>query len=300
MLIDWFTVAAQAVNFIILMALLKVFLYDKIVKAMKQREQHIQDRLEEANKEREEAKEQKLQYEAEQRELEQKKEDLIKSAKDEAQKRRDELIEQARRDAQALRSDLEDAVRQESASLVQTFREEASRLCLKLARRSMAAMADVDLHEQAASVFRKVLAEADEQTIARLREATREEGGTARVLSAVELPGSAQSDVTRAVQELLGEDTDVQYAVDEDLVLGLELRCGGRSLGWSVRDYLDSVAGEVRELLAQEQMEAQQTSEPEAGESGSGESGEERGDTEHSATGSSAGESRAGGEAGGA
>ncbi len=297
MLIDWFTVAAQAVNFIILMVLLKVFLYDKIVKVMKQREQNIQDRLEEASKEREEAEKQKLQYEAEQRELEHKKEDLIRSAKDEAQKRREELLEQARRDARALRLDLEDAVRQESASLVQTFREEASRLCLELARRSIAAMADVDLHEQAASVFRKVLAEADEKTIARLREATREEGGVARIMSAVELPGSAQSDVTRAVQEMLGEDTDVQYAVDGDLVLGLELRCGGRSLGWSVRDYLDSVAGEVRELLAQEQA---QTSEPGAGETESGESGEERGDMEHSATGSPAGESRAGGEAGGA
>ncbi|TVM14688.1 hypothetical protein DPQ33_16905 [Oceanidesulfovibrio indonesiensis] len=298
MLIDWFTVAAQAVNFIILMILLKVFLYDKIVQAMKKREQNIQDRLHEARKEREEAEEEKRQYEAEQRELEQKKEELLKNAKNEARERREELLEVARRDAQALRRDLEDAVRQESESLVQTFREEASRLCLELARRSISAMADANIQEQAASAFRRVLAEADEQTVSRLRNASQKEGGKATVFSAAELPGPAESAVTRAVQEMLGEDTDVQHRVDEELVLGLELRCGGRSLGWTVRDYLDSVSGEVRTLLAQEQLGAKAQDSPES-KSEEGDSSEESGSQEHAAVQASAEKLQTRGEAGG-
>ncbi|MCF8123589.1 MAG: hypothetical protein K9K34_14360, partial [Desulfarculaceae bacterium] len=48
MLIDWFTVAAQVVNFLILVWLLKHFLYDRIIKAIDQREADIAARSEEA------------------------------------------------------------------------------------------------------------------------------------------------------------------------------------------------------------------------------------------------------------
>jgi F-type H+-transporting ATPase subunit b len=50
MLIDWFTVVAQIINFLILVALLKHFLYGRIIKAMDQREERINSRLEEAKK----------------------------------------------------------------------------------------------------------------------------------------------------------------------------------------------------------------------------------------------------------
>ena len=43
-MIDWFTVAAQIVNFLILVALLKYFLYGRIVDAMDRREQSIAQR----------------------------------------------------------------------------------------------------------------------------------------------------------------------------------------------------------------------------------------------------------------
>ena len=41
MLIDWFTVAAQGVNFVILVWLLKHFLYKPILGAIDAREKHI-------------------------------------------------------------------------------------------------------------------------------------------------------------------------------------------------------------------------------------------------------------------
>ena len=55
MLIDWFTVIAQIVNFLVLVYLLKRFLYKPIIKAMDGREQRIAGRLEEADKREEEA-----------------------------------------------------------------------------------------------------------------------------------------------------------------------------------------------------------------------------------------------------
>ena len=46
--LDWVTVSAQVVNFLVLIGLLKRFLYGPIVDAMDRRERHIAERLDEA------------------------------------------------------------------------------------------------------------------------------------------------------------------------------------------------------------------------------------------------------------
>ena len=55
MLINWFTVLAQAVNFLLLIYLLKRFLYGPILKAMNAREKRISDRLNDAEAARQKA-----------------------------------------------------------------------------------------------------------------------------------------------------------------------------------------------------------------------------------------------------
>ena len=55
MLINWFTVAAQIVNFLILAVLLKRFLYGPIVRAMAAREERIASEMAAAAQKRREA-----------------------------------------------------------------------------------------------------------------------------------------------------------------------------------------------------------------------------------------------------
>jgi F-type H+-transporting ATPase subunit b len=55
MLIDWFTVIAQIINFLILVYLLKRFLYKPILNAIDEREKRIASQLEDAAKQKAEA-----------------------------------------------------------------------------------------------------------------------------------------------------------------------------------------------------------------------------------------------------
>ncbi len=41
MLLDWFTIFAQVLNFFVLIALLRLFLYKPIVGAMQERKEHV-------------------------------------------------------------------------------------------------------------------------------------------------------------------------------------------------------------------------------------------------------------------
>ena len=58
MLINWFTVIAQIVNFVVLVALLKHFLYAPLLRAIDSREKRIADRLAEASQKNQEAEQQ--------------------------------------------------------------------------------------------------------------------------------------------------------------------------------------------------------------------------------------------------
>ena len=77
MLIDWFTVAAQIINFLILVALLKHFLYGRIINAMDQREARITSRLEEAERKKSEAEDEAAAYSRKSQEFDLQREEMI-------------------------------------------------------------------------------------------------------------------------------------------------------------------------------------------------------------------------------
>jgi F-type H+-transporting ATPase subunit b len=67
MLIDWFTVGAQALNFIILVWLLKRFLYKPILDAIDAREKRIAAELADADKKKAEAQKERDEFPAQER-----------------------------------------------------------------------------------------------------------------------------------------------------------------------------------------------------------------------------------------
>ena len=91
--LDWFVFFAQIVNFLILVYLLKRFLYGRIVKAMDNREAKIVARYQEAETLKQEAEKSAALYEEKNRILAEKQEELMNQAVQEAESRRKELME---------------------------------------------------------------------------------------------------------------------------------------------------------------------------------------------------------------
>jgi F-type H+-transporting ATPase subunit b len=95
-LIDWFTVIAQIVNFLILAGLLKYFLFDRIAKAMEEREQTIASTLEQADETRKLAHEEVERYARMNEELEESRRRTLDEARNEADSLRKALFQRAR------------------------------------------------------------------------------------------------------------------------------------------------------------------------------------------------------------
>ncbi len=80
MLIDWFTVVAQIVNFLVLVWLLKRFLYKPILNAIDAREKRIASQVLKAQETEEVAKKERDAYQQKNEDLEKQKEVLLSKA----------------------------------------------------------------------------------------------------------------------------------------------------------------------------------------------------------------------------
>ena len=117
MLINWFTVFAQAINFLILVWLLKRFLYKPILQAIDEREKRIAAQLADAEAKKADAQKERDDFEHKNQVFDQERAALLKKAMDEASAERQRLLDEARRDADAFRAKRQEALRTEQRNL---------------------------------------------------------------------------------------------------------------------------------------------------------------------------------------
>ncbi|NBB69867.1 MAG: hypothetical protein GVY33_06020 [Alphaproteobacteria bacterium] len=244
MQIDWLTVAAQIVNFLVLVWLLQHFLYGPITRAMAAREERIENRVAEAEQAKVDAAAEAERLQARQRELEAAREDELDKAKREAEQTRTALERDARREVDDKREAWLAQLEDERASFLDELRRRASDAFYKLARRALVDLADADLGERIAQGFVRRLADLDEDARAQIAAA-----GTATVKSRFELSAGAKRKLTKAIHERLGEELAVDYAADETVSGGIVLHAGSRRVAWTLESWLDGLEAAVSERL---------------------------------------------------
>src|SRR5579871_4525076 len=113
MLIDWFTVGAQALNFLILVWLMKRFLYKPILRAIDEREKRIAAELADADAKKAEAQKERDEFQQKNAEFDQQRATLLSKVTDEANAERQRLLEDARQAADALSAKRREALRRD-------------------------------------------------------------------------------------------------------------------------------------------------------------------------------------------
>lgn len=249
MLIDWFTVTAQAVNFLVLVYLLKRFLYGPIIKAMDEREKRIARRLEEGQKKKDEARQELALYQKKIRDLDDQREELLSKIKEEAEARRKKLINEAREHVDAIRAKWYEAIQREKEAFLQDLRQRAGKQACAVARRLLKDLANVDLEHHIISVFTERLRALDDEERAALRESIRKSGRKIDLRSAFEIPREMAQQIAVILENHGAAPVDLQLAISRDVVCGIELKVHGRKIAWSLEDYLESLEEGLVEAL---------------------------------------------------
>ncbi|MDT3779004.1 F0F1 ATP synthase subunit delta [Nitrospira sp. MA-1] len=249
MLIDWFTVVAQALNFLILVWLLKRFLYKPILNALDAREKRIATELANADSRMAEAGQERDEFQRKNEEFDQQRAALLTKAEDEATAERQHLLDDARKESDGLRTKWQEALRSEHQSLNKELTRRTREEIFAIARKTLADLATTSLEERLGEVFIRRLREMDGQAKEGLAEALKTSSDPAIVRSAFDLPVEQRAAIQHALNETFSAEIHVRFETAPDLVSGIELTTNGQKVAWSIADYLGSLEKEVGELL---------------------------------------------------
>ena len=263
MLIDWFTVGAQAINFIILVWLLKRFLYKPILDAVDAREKRVATELADADAKKAEAVKERDEFQHKNEEFDQQRAALLSKATEEAKAERQRLLGEARQAADALSAKRQETLRSDARNLSEAISRRTRQEVFAIARKALTDLATTSLEERLAEVFTRRLREMDGKAKAGLAEALKSASDPAVVRSAFDLPAEQRAAIQNALNETFSANIRVRFETAPDLVSGIELTANGQKVAWSIADYLASLEKGVDELL-KEKDKAGSRAQPEA------------------------------------
>src|SRR5664279_3824987 len=249
MLIDWFTVCAQALNFLILVWLMRRFLYKPILNAIDEREKQVATELANADAKKAEAQKEHDEFERKNAEFDQQRAALLSKATGEAEAERQRLLDEARKAAVALSSKRQETLRNEEHNLKQAILRRTQQEVFAIARKALTDLATTSLEERMSEVFAGRLRTMDGKATAGLGEALKTSSEPALVRSAFELPAAQRAAIQIALNETFSAEVHVRFETAPDLVSGVELTTNGQKIAWSIADYLASLEKGVGELL---------------------------------------------------
>jgi F-type H+-transporting ATPase subunit b len=249
MLIDWFTVGAQALNFIILVWLLKRYLYKPILNAVDARENRIAAQLADADSKTAEAQKERDVFQQKNEAFDQQRAALLSRATKEANSERQRLLDDARTAAAALTAKRREALRSDAINLNQAIRRRTQQEVFAIARKALADLASTGLEESMIEVFIRRLASMNGKAKAGFGKALTATSEPVLVRSAMVLPEAQRSTLQKALNETFSANVQVRFETAPDLVSGIELTASGQKIAWSIADYLASLEKGVGELL---------------------------------------------------
>jgi F-type H+-transporting ATPase subunit b len=249
MLIDWFTVGAQALNFLVLVWLMKRFLYKPVLGAIDAREKRIAAELADADTKRADAKQERDEFHAKNESFAQERAALLTQATAEAKAERQRLLDEARRAADALDAKRREALQNDARNLGHALRRRTQDEVFAIARKALGDLAATNLEERIGTVFVDRLRNLADPEKTLLAKALKDDAGPAHVRSAFDLPDEQRANLQRAINETFSADIALRFETAPDLVGGIELSSGGQTMTWSIADYLTSMEKAVGELL---------------------------------------------------
>ncbi len=247
MFVDWFTVIAQIVNFIILIWLLKRFLYEPILQAVDDREKKISSRLADAELKISEAQIEKDEFNRKNEDIELRRQELLKKAESESEAEKQRLLNEIRSEAEAMRVKLNEELKKEKDELKNEIVRRINEEVFATAKKALSDLAGRGLNEYIFIEFIRQFRDMDagcKNSI--IGSGCENSMPRAFINSAFELDAKCRAEIQNAADELFGAGkVELQFKLIPDLVCGIEFTAGGYKLAWNISDYTAMLGKDV-------------------------------------------------------
>jgi len=250
--IDWFVFFCQIFNFLLLVYLLKRFLFGRIIKAMDDREAKISARFAEADDLKAKANEAAELYEKRNQLLNETKDKMLNEAAMAAEAKRKELMEKVRVEVDAMKDRWQDMLVREQEAFFYDLRQRAAKQLLAAARKALSDLADADLEERIVDEFIRRVKTMDAEKSVQIRNAIRGGGNQVTVQSAFGISDQKKAQIEDVLKKQITNGFSLRYMMQSEIVSGIELRVNGHKIAWSLNEYLETLVENMTETLQKE------------------------------------------------
>lgn len=258
MLIDWFTVGVQILNFLVLVALLKHFLYGPILKAMGAREEKIAGHLHAARVEKRKARAEAESYRKRNADWEVEHTRMRAEAKEAADRERDARIGRVNEEADLIQAKWQEAVAQQKTAFLRDLRERVIREVYATTRRVLKDLADADLEQRITAVFIERLEAAAHDKWEEIGKALRENKNEVVIESAFDFSQEGREKIAAVFRKRFPEKAALIYKVEPDALCGVTLKVAGHKIAWDLNDYLKRLEEETFRYSEQKSVKKRQ------------------------------------------
>jgi len=239
--INWFTVIAQIVNFLILVWLLKRFLYKPVLSAIDQREKKIADQLREAAAKKADAEKEHDLFLQKNILFDNERAAKMDVVQEEVDAEKLRLLEDARAESNALRTKYDESLKQQEKDMQDTIKRKTREAVFSVAGKTLADIADANLEEQAINVFIKKIDNLDAANREELKKALHNEDKKVTVRSVFEVSESSKAKLEKCIENITGEQNHFRYEIDPGLISGIEIDTKTYQVSWNIESHLDSL-----------------------------------------------------------
>ncbi|MCF8466391.1 MAG: hypothetical protein K9G33_03230 [Sneathiella sp.] len=243
MSIDWVTIAAQLVNFLILVWLLKRFLYRPILDGIDARETEISQRVAEAKAATEKARLEERAYRSELEKLNAQKTQFLEAARTQATDEREKLKAETQKLINAERANGQAEMTKMKEDYAADLKAAGAGAILSLTRKVLKDLSDAELEE-------RIVAQLEGRLPGLGQELQASSGASEKavVLTSFALPEKTRARFTKSFHKLVA-DVPLNFETDKTQSPGVVLQLGGARIGWTIESYLDGLEGMLEKRL---------------------------------------------------
>ncbi|MDG6778808.1 F0F1 ATP synthase subunit delta [Thiomicrorhabdus sp. zzn3] len=233
------TFILEVINFLVLMWILKHFLYRPVLNALEKRRASIAEKIKRADNKMAEAEALQAQYhqrlqkwDAEKQQLQQTlQQELQETRKAQMTKLQNELAEKREKNQVNLQQELDQTLKQ--------YQSQAHHQGAQFASKILHKVAGPEVEQHLLSLLLEQFTQLDEDKKNRLKKACQEASQHIEISSAYPLPDQQRQRLTDALTELCEDPVTLSFDEDKALLAGLRIHIGAWSLRLNLRDELN-------------------------------------------------------------
>lgn len=246
MQINWFEIVAQMINFFILLFLLHKLFYKPVTNAMEKRQESITNKQNEADAKMKDAKKLITTYEDKMAGIEEKKKDILENVKQEALEKKEKLIENYKKEAKEKGNEYLNEIEEEKENFLNELRKSLGKNAVQIASNILKIISEDDLKEKVFHSFIEKINSLDEES---LSTEIPSDNKDIILISSEGISEVQREQLEKQLKEKIGDFKSISYSVEDNLILGYELKLETLTIHTNIKKYLDEAEKNILNTL---------------------------------------------------